>query len=244
MSEEAKNPITEKIESTKGGHFYKEIMKDFRIKESLHGCLNCGTCVANCPAAAFYDYSPREVCQMMIEGDEETIEEYMKSKIWNCAQCFSCKYRCPKENSAADIVMTMREIAVREGLAAEALAGYTRIAKLVLTRGNQLAPDMLSPDAFPDWGPRMIELSSKKMEMREELFKGFPGMNVVDRAWAAEDFTIYEMQRIWEESGALEKVGTVFPFLVDIVQDDMEDKKEEMEARIEAKKAKLAAAGK
>ena len=34
---------------------------DMRFDHELNGCLNCGICTATCPAAHYYDFSPREI---------------------------------------------------------------------------------------------------------------------------------------------------------------------------------------
>jgi heterodisulfide reductase subunit C len=36
----------------------EEVKSDFRFKEYIFGCLNCGVCTASCPSNRFFDYSP------------------------------------------------------------------------------------------------------------------------------------------------------------------------------------------
>ena len=43
------------------GRLYDLLMKDYRLKEGLNACINCGTCTAICPAAEFYRYDPRKI---------------------------------------------------------------------------------------------------------------------------------------------------------------------------------------
>ena len=47
----------------------EEVFDDIRshvlYDHELHGCLNCGICTATCPSAHYYDYSPREIVQLL-----------------------------------------------------------------------------------------------------------------------------------------------------------------------------------
>ena len=43
------------------GKLYDELMADYRFREGLKTCINCGTCTAICPAAEFYKYDPRKI---------------------------------------------------------------------------------------------------------------------------------------------------------------------------------------
>src|ERR1017187_1345820 len=105
-----------------------EVQADTRFPYPLKGCYECGICVAACPSARFYDFSPRRITQAMAREDIELIWEQMNSDIWNCSQCFSC-LRCPRGNNPGGLITIMREAAVRNGLhtAKEALQRYGRI---------------------------------------------------------------------------------------------------------------------
>ena len=46
----------------------------------LHGCLNCGICTATCPSAHYYDYSPREIVQLLWTENLEGIYDAMQGK--------------------------------------------------------------------------------------------------------------------------------------------------------------------
>ena len=84
------------------GALYDQINEDFRLEESLNACMNCGVCTAICPAAEFYKYDPRVICNIVQSQDDAEIEKLLKSDtIWYCGQCMSCKTRCPRGNAAA-----------------------------------------------------------------------------------------------------------------------------------------------
>ena len=65
----------------------EHLKEDVRFGESLKACMNCGVCTAICPAAEFYDYDPRRICDLVQRGDEEEIERVLRSDtIWYCGQ--------------------------------------------------------------------------------------------------------------------------------------------------------------
>ena len=134
---------------------------DIRFGDYLYGCYECGICVAACPSARFYDFSPRRIAQAAAREDVELVYQQMQEDIWECSQCFSC-LRCPRGNNPGGIITIMREVAVNNGLASakEALAGYSRIIYKIMSTGTQVSPDMLQPDAFPDWGPETGDVSA------------------------------------------------------------------------------------
>jgi heterodisulfide reductase subunit C len=53
--------------------------------------------------------------------------------------------------------MIMREVSIRHGMqsAKDVLRPFGRVMLKLITTGNQLSPDMLQPDHFPDWGPNI-----------------------------------------------------------------------------------------
>lgn len=44
------------------GNLTDQLNKDIRFIEGLKACMNCGVCTAICPAAEFYQYDPRIIC--------------------------------------------------------------------------------------------------------------------------------------------------------------------------------------
>ncbi|MFV1962675.1 MAG: 4Fe-4S dicluster domain-containing protein, partial [Acidimicrobiia bacterium] len=133
---------------------WEEVKADDRFPDYMYGCYECGICVAACPSARFYDFSPRKIAQAAAREDVELIFEQMNDDVWNCSQCFSCN-RCPRQNSPGGLITLLREVAVRNGLttAKDALEGYGRVVYKIMTTGTQISPDMLQPDAFQDWVP-------------------------------------------------------------------------------------------
>jgi len=56
---------------------FQDIQADLRFDHELNGCLNCGICTATCPAAHYYDFSPREIVQLLWTENLEGIYDAM-----------------------------------------------------------------------------------------------------------------------------------------------------------------------
>ena len=90
------------------GKLYDRLTQDYRVKEGLKACINCGTCTAICPAAEFYKYDPRKIVDIVQSKNDEEIEKLLKSEtIWYCGECMSCMTRCPRKNAPGMVIMAL-----------------------------------------------------------------------------------------------------------------------------------------
>lgn len=136
------------------------LMQDPRYKDALKCCMNCGICTAICPAAEFYDYDPRRICDTVQRGDENDIEQLLKSDtIWYCGQCMSCKTRCPRGNAPGELISILRSASQEMGYSAESEKGRQQqylmdtIQRNILEIGYCVHPDRVDPGAHPEQGP-------------------------------------------------------------------------------------------
>jgi heterodisulfide reductase subunit C len=205
---------------------FDEVVADIRFPDYLYGCYECGICVAACPSARFYDFSPRRVAQAAARHDVELIYQQMEEDIWECSQCFSC-VRCPRGNNPGGIITILREVAVNNGLgsARGALEGYSRIIYKIMSTGTQVSPDMLQPDAFPDWGPEVKDVSDNLDLWRRALPP--ETLHTTSTGWDVDDRTLIELYLIWFETGALEMIRDVDEGLHMILEEVMEEKLED-----------------
>jgi heterodisulfide reductase subunit C len=205
---------------------FEQVRSDMRFEDYLYGCYECGICVAACPSARFYDFSPRRIAQALAREDAELVYQQMQEDIWECSQCFSC-LRCPRGNNPGGLITIMREVAVSNGLASakEALAGYSRIIYKIMSTGTQVSPDMLQPDAFPDWGPETADVSVNLDLWRRALPP--ETMHTTSTGWDVADKTLIELYLIWLNTGALDLIADVDPGLHAILQELMEERLEE-----------------
>lgn len=205
---------------------YREVVQDARFDTYLYGCYECGICVAACPSARFYDFSPRKIAQALAREDVDLVYEQMNDDVWNCSQCFSC-LRCPRGNNPGGLITIMREVAVNAGLASakEALEGYSRIIYKIMSTGTQVSPDMLQPDAFPDWGPEVKAVSENLDLWRRALPP--ETHHTTTTGWAVAERTLIELYLIWMETGALAMIREVDEGLHMILEEVMEERLEE-----------------
>ena len=201
---------------------FDEMRADPRYEDYLYGCYECGICVAACPSARFYDFSPRKIAQALARQDVELIYEQLNDDVWNCSQCFSCT-RCPRGNNPGGLITVMREVAVNNGLgsARDALEGYGRVVYKIMGTGTQVSPDMLQPNAFPDWGPHVKEISDHLDVWRRALPP--ETLHTTTTAWQVDDRTITELYFIWHATGVMKMIEEVDEGLYEILNDVMEE---------------------
>ena len=213
-------PYEEKLQ------LWEEVKADERYPDYLYGCYECGICVAACPSARFYDFSPRKIAQAAGREDIELIYEQMNDDVWNCSQCFSCN-RCPRGNSPGGLITILREVAVNNGLksAQQALEGYSRIVYKIMGTGTQVSPDMLQPDAFPDWGPDVKRVSDELDLWRRALPP--ETLHTTRTGWQVDDQTLIELYLIWYNTGVMDMIANVDEGLNLILSDVMEEMLEE-----------------
>jgi heterodisulfide reductase subunit C len=202
------------------------VKADMRFPDYLYGCYECGICVAACPSARFYDFSPRRIAQAAGREDVELVYQQMQEDVWECSQCFSC-VRCPRGNNPGGIILVMREVAVKNGLASarQALEGYSRIIYKIMSTGTQVSPDMLQPDAFPDWGPEVKDVSDNLDLWRRALPP--ETHHTTSTGWDVDEKTLVELYLIWFHTGALDMIKEVDEGLHMILQEVMEERLED-----------------
>ncbi|MCL1587209.1 MAG: 4Fe-4S dicluster domain-containing protein [Actinomycetia bacterium] len=205
---------------------WEEVKADDRFPDYLYGCYECGICVASCPSARFYDFSPRKIAQAAAREDIELIYEQMNDDVWNCSQCFSCN-RCPRQNSPGGLITLLREVAVRNGLgtAKEALEGYGRVVYKIMTTGTQISPDMLQPDAFPDWGPD-VEKTSDNLDVWRRALPP-ETLHTTEMSWVVSEETLIELYLIWLHSDVMDMIAEadegLHMIILDVMEETLED---------------------
>lgn len=203
---------------------FQEVKSDMRFQDNaLYGCYECGICVAACPSARFYDFSPRVIAQAAAREDADLMYTLMNDSVWDCSQCYSCD-RCPRHNSPGMLITIMREVAVRNGLhtAKQALEGYGRIIYKIMSTGTQVAPDMLQPNAFPDWGGHVYEIAEHLDLWRRALPP--ETMHTTETGWYVGDQTLIELYLIWHMTGVMDMIAEIDEGLHMILVDVMEEK--------------------
>lgn len=205
---------------------FDEVKGDMRWEKVFNGCYECGVCVAVCPSARFYDFSPRVFAQTVEREDVDTFYELLNDSVWDCSQCFSC-LRCPRGTNPGAIITIMREVAVNNGLqsAKEALKSYSRIIYKIMSTGTQVAPDMLQPDFFPDWGGHVKTIADNLDTWRRAIPP--ETMHTVEIAWDVSEKTRLELYMIWKLTGNLEMIEKIDEGIFMVLEEVMEELLEE-----------------
>ena len=197
------------------GKLYDELCKDYRFKEGMRTCINCGTCTAICPAAEFYKYDPRKIVDTVQRRNEDEIEELLKSEtIWYCGECMSCVTRCPRKNGAGLVVMALRTLSTKLGYftcseKGRQLYALTRVLNSnILNYGYCVHPATFTYEDHPESGP----VFKWVLEHKEDVFQRLGARYMQDgngalRTIPKEDLD--ELQAIFDETGGTEMMENV-----------------------------------
>jgi heterodisulfide reductase subunit C len=195
---------------------YRELlMQDVRFEEGLNACMNCGVCTAICPAAEFYDYDPRKIVDIVQSGDDEEIEKLLRSEtIWYCGECMSCKTRCPRGNTPALIVMSLRSLSQKLGFFTESEKGRQQFAikrtvgENIFKYGYCVATYAVSPEMHREQGPVWDYI----LDHTREIYERFGGH--IDEVGEGPlrkitDDVKDELKNIFEVTGGIELYNTI-----------------------------------
>lgn len=197
------------------GKLYDKLTEDYRIKEGLKACINCGTCTAICPAAEFYKYDPRQIVDIVQTKDDEEIEKLLKSEtIWYCGECMSCVTRCPRKNAPGLVVMALRSLSIEMGFFAESEKGRQQYAltkvlcKNVLNYGYCVYPRTFAAALHPEAGKVWEWQEQHLEEVYARLGANLDGDGTgALRKIPQEDLD--ELKRIFDLTGATQRIETV-----------------------------------
>jgi len=80
----------------------------------LEMCIQCGTCGGSCPSAADMDHTPRMLFAMLRAGMREYV--LRSNTPWICVSCYHCVVRCPQNVHIADVMYTLKGMAIKAKL--------------------------------------------------------------------------------------------------------------------------------
>lgn len=197
------------------GKLYNRLMEDVRFQEGLKACINCGTCTAICPAAAFYNYEPRAIVDIVQLKDDNHIRELLSSDvIWYCGECMSCKTRCPRDNTPGLVIIALRNLSQELGYFVESEKGRQQlalkrmIAENVVNLGYCVHASHVSPEMFPEQGPNWDWIYEHLPEVFSRVGANYGG----DGPGALRripDEALEEIRRIFEVTGGFERMQKV-----------------------------------
>ena len=186
---------------------FEKLNEDVRYKEALTACMNCGVCTAICPAAEFYKYDPRTICNIVQSKKIDEIEDLLKGDvIWYCGQCMSCKTRCPRGNVPGMLITVLRRVSQEMGYFINSEKGRQQLAikrtvgEHIINAGYCVHPDIVNPELHPEQGPvwkwflnNIEELSAKMGAVYHQETSG--ALRLISKE------TIDEIQSIFKVTG-------------------------------------------
>ncbi|MBS4024271.1 MAG: 4Fe-4S dicluster domain-containing protein [Clostridia bacterium] len=90
----------------------KEIDRVLGISgENIKLCMQCGKCSASCPSSSNMDILPHQIIRLFQVGNYEKVLN--SQTIWNCASCFTCGSRCPRNIDITKLMEAVRVTVVR-----------------------------------------------------------------------------------------------------------------------------------
>ena len=80
----------------------------------LEMCIQCGSCGGSCPSAADMDHTPRLLFAMLRAGMRK--DALKSNTFWICVSCYHCVVRCPQNVHIADVMYTLKSMAIQARL--------------------------------------------------------------------------------------------------------------------------------
>lgn len=197
------------------GKLYYKLTEDYRVKEGLKACINCGTCTAICPAAEFYKYDPRQIVDIVQSKDDAEIEKLLKSEtIWYCGECMSCITRCPRKNAPGLVIMALRNLSMELGYFTESEKGRQQYALTkvlcsnILNYGYCVYPRTFASQLHPEAG-KVWEWQEQHLEdVYSRLGANLDGDGTGALRKIPQD-DLNELKRIFDITGATARIESI-----------------------------------
>lgn len=195
--------------------YKEELLNDIHFIEGLKSCINCGICTSICPAAAFYDYDPRQIVDTVQSGNEKDIEQLLKSDtIWYCGECLSCKTRCPGGNTPGYIIQALRALSIKTGLFIESEQGQKQLAvkrtvgEHILKYGYCVYIDEVDTEMYPEQGPIWDWLKLNREKVLERLGASYQKDESGTLRKIPQE-SLSDLKAIFDETGAMERFAKI-----------------------------------
>ena len=197
------------------GKYFDMLLEDVRLREGLTACMNCGVCTAVCPAAAFYNYDPRQIVSIVQTRDDDDIEALLRSDtIWYCGEYMSCRPRCPRGNTAAYVIQALRKLSQQLGFFVESEKGRQQLAlkraigENILRTGYCIVPRLVQAKLHPEQGTVWKWILDNEEEVYGRFSENYnqPGAGALRKM---SDESLEELRRIFDITGGTEMFDTI-----------------------------------
>ena len=97
-------------------------------------CYQCKKCTAGCPLADVMDIRPHQVVRLAQLGATERLLN--SQAIWTCVGCYTCTARCPQGVPVAEMMYTLKGLAMKRGTTTKGAAVPSFIRAFASTVGR------------------------------------------------------------------------------------------------------------
>jgi heterodisulfide reductase subunit C len=153
----------------------------------LEMCIQCGTCGGCCPSSFDMDHTPRALFAMVRAGMREDV--LRSNTPWICVSCYHCVVRCPQGVHIADVMYTLKSMAIHAKLYRDSTAPdfaqsfvdlveeYGRSHEFGLATRHYLRHFPLRLPGMAPMGLGM--LSRRRMELRPRRIEGIGQLKAI-----------------------------------------------------------------
>jgi heterodisulfide reductase subunit C len=153
----------------------------------LEMCIQCGTCGGSCPSAEDMDHTPRMLFAMIRAGYRD---EALKSNTpWICVSCYHCTVRCPQGVHIADVMYTLKSMAIQAKLYEDSTAPdfSQTFVEMVETYGRSYEFGLATryylkhhKKRLPDMAPMGLGmLTKRRMDIRPHKIDGIKQLHAI-----------------------------------------------------------------
>lgn len=167
--------------------FLGEVMAATPGMNRLNMCIQCGSCGGSCPSAAEMEHTPRRLFAMIRAGMRE--EALRSNTFWICVSCYHCVVRCPQNVHIADVMYTLKSMAIQAKLFTDSTAPdfSQTFVDMVETYGRSYEFGLATrhylkhfPLRLPGMAPMGLGmLSKKRMEMTPKRIEGIDNLKAI-----------------------------------------------------------------
>lgn len=167
--------------------FLEEVSRKTAGVSRLEMCIQCGSCGGSCPSAADMDHTPRMLFAMIRAGMRD--EALSSNTPWMCVSCYHCVVRCPQDVHIADVMYTLKGMAIKERMFKDSTApdfsmtfvdmveNYGRSYEFGLATRHYLKH---YPLRLPNMAPMGLGmLTKRRMDLRPKKIKGIDQLQAI-----------------------------------------------------------------
>ncbi len=140
-------------------------------------CYDCMKCTSGCPVTKIYpEFAPHKIVVLTRMG---FADELLKNReIWLCAQCKTCKERCPQSVDPADLIVALRNIAYT--IKIDIPNGYKLIVQKIYGKGVIGEPTEVMSREMDFFDRETLGLPIIKLEDLEKFQKEMKNAKLVE----------------------------------------------------------------